>query len=190
MTVTIEHLNDEETVQRFRDLCEGMFLKGECYAFAIALHQGLGWPIVGLIDSDNAVRHALVRKPRSRLLYDARGPVTSRRVGAIFKLTSPYKLLPIEEQGLRDIRPIGEESIARARQMAEVLWPVLPWKNSLQARAQVFATELEILSRKHGLWIRATNPTQAPILTPEWGGEAGYILRVRDDGLYAIDRNP
>lgn len=50
---------DPEDVETLHALCLSTYLDGECYAFATALHEGLGWPIIGLMHNGE-IRHALV----------------------------------------------------------------------------------------------------------------------------------
>ena len=172
----------------FQELCEGMYFEGECYAFAIALRQGLGWPIVGLMHK-GVVRHAVVRKPEDGTLFDARGPITEiEELGRPFQVPQPYELRELKEDDLLAIRPVHERSIARARDIAEKIWPDLPWNDSSLARARQFAQELEALSRKYDIWLRAPVPATPPILVVAEGDEGGYTLSPSLNALYTIDR--
>lgn len=189
MVVVIQNL-DNETLREFHELCEGVYLDGECYTFAIALHRNLGWPIVGLMHK-GTVRHALVRRPEDQVLFDARGPVTQAELGEPFGIPLPYDLKPIEENDLRRIKPIQEQGIARTLELAEKLWPDLPWKNSAQKRALRFAEELEQLSRKHGIWLRSrVGADSLPLLYVGYGDETGYTLTTFSmiDTVCTIDR--
>lgn len=187
MPITIEHL--EETIaQELTDWLLGVYLDGECYALAIALHRNLGWPIVGLMQR-GTVRHALVRNTGNGILYDARGPVPEKKLGAPFGISPPYTLKEITESNLKKIRIVQDLSIARALDVAQRVWLDLPWQNSMQERARKFAEELERLSRKHNIWIRARVPATAPVLLLGEGNETGYTLSPFISGaICSIDR--
>ena len=177
-----------EDYEIFNNMFRSTFLDGECYAFAIALHRGLGWPMVGLKQGE-VVRHAAVRSPAGEL-HDARGFISEEEFGRPFDCSPPYVLCEVSEKDLRAIRIVHSYTIDRARRMAEVWFPMLPWKDGgLVARISAFADELETLSRKHGFWIRAPFPAAPPVLAPDCGSEKGYALQPLSDGLtYAIDR--
>jgi len=170
--------------------CTTMFLDGMCYEFAIALHQGLGWPMVGLM-KNAVVRHAAVMSPQE-ILCDVRGSFlpADERFGRPFSCVPPYDLSRgLIEEDLRAIRPINEHGISTARKMAEVIWPKLRWNDSLASKVHAFADELEALSKKHGLWIRSSFPTTPPLLAIGMDDEGGYELRPTDDGsTYSISR--
>lgn len=173
MTITFKNL-DEESTQLLYDFCVGVYLDGECYAFAVALQQNLDWPIVGLTHG-GTIRHALLQRPDGGL-FDARGPIKSKDVGKPFGVPPPCDLKPVKESDLRKVRPIQELSIARALDVAQRLWPDLPWKNGMRERARRFAEALEVLSRRHGIWIRGKVPAAPPVLVLAQGDEAGYVL--------------
>ena len=181
---------DPEDWKRLQEMNEGGFLYGECYAFAIALHQGLGWPIVGLYVESHA-DHAGVRSPDG-IIFDIRGSLSEEEFGALYA-KPPYDIREISEEKLRVgwtcPRYTAEYSIQRARRIAEVLWPELPWKETRITKIIAFADELEALCRKHKFWIRATVPASPPPLATEEGAEGGYRLRPTIDGItYTIDR--
>lgn len=164
----------DEDWKMLHSIFSGKFLEGECYAFATALHQGLGWPIVGLMKED-VIWHAGVRSPEG-VLRDVRGDLSEREFGSYF-LTPPFVLRDVLVADLYATRPIDGQFIKRARQMAEVLWPDLPWLDSAASRAIAFADELEVLSRKHGLWICGSVPADPPCLFQACGDEGGYQVR-------------
>jgi hypothetical protein len=155
-----------------------LFLRGECYAFAIALNQGLGWPLVGLMAGDT-VWHAGVRSPDGKI-HDVRGLLTKEEFeeefGADF-LSPTFSIREITEGELHAVGPISDHSVKMARQLAEVLWPDLPWVETQAMNARAFADELEVLSRKYGLWICGGIPTQPPCLFVGDGDEYGYLVR-------------
>ena len=45
MTTQIHELN-AESLDVLHQQCLAIYLDGECYAFATALHEGLGWPMM------------------------------------------------------------------------------------------------------------------------------------------------
>lgn len=166
-----EYLTDLERT------CLGMFLQGQCYIFATALHRGLGWPIIGLMQG-TVVQHALVKNPEDQTLHDVRGLVSGEEIGRPFNISPPYDLQPLEESDLFKQARGSPSRLSETTSMAEELFPDLPWKNSLKERALKFAEELEALSHKHGLWIRELVPAAPPLLVQRGKGEVkGYLLR-------------
>lgn len=162
------------------------FLEGECYAFALALNQGLGWPMVGLMKS-STILHAGVHAPDGRF-HDIRGFLTEEKFGGHF-LSPPFIIREVVADELYATRPIDEHTIKKARQLAEVLWPDLPWVSTHAMKVQAFADELEALSRKHGLWICGGVPADPPRLFIGGGDEGGYVVRPTVDGLsHTINR--
>ena len=123
LTITFENL-DAENIQLLYDFCTGVYLDGECYAFAVALQQNLEWPIMGLMHG-GTIRHALLQRPDGGL-FDARGPIKSKDAGKPFEVPPPYDLKPVEEIGLRQTRLIQELRIRRALDLAQRGWPDLP----------------------------------------------------------------
>lgn len=181
---------DKEVFEFVRGLCKSIFLDGECYAFAVALHRGLGWPILGLM-CNNEIRHAFLHPVNvsSDVFFDARGYVSEEKLGKPFGADLPYELRQIDEKNLYDIRPILESSINKARQFAEIIWSTLPWKGGTRAnKILAFSKELEALSRKYSLWIRGTFPGTPPLLA-EGCGDESYSLKIMPDGLtYSFNR--
>ena len=166
---------------------KALYLEGECYAFAIAVHRGTGWPMVGLI-KDGIARHALIRQPDGRL-FDARGVVTDEELGEPFSMSAPYEFRNITEQYLYAIRPVTEISIRHARLLAEELWPDVPWDVSEQMKVRAFTDALENLCRQHGFWIRASIPGSPPLLERAHGDEGGYTIQCYIDGVtYVLNR--
>lgn len=150
------------------------FVHGGCYEFAIALHEGLAWPLVGLVDGDK-IPHVGVRSPEGRL-FDARGYVSKRNFAAPFGQSADL----IREVSLAELtanyQP-NQRGISRVRQIAETLWPDLPWLGETFAgRVEAFTDELEMLCRKHGLWITGSVPADPPLIEQGDGTEGGYII--------------
>ncbi|KND50821.1 MAG: hypothetical protein AB202_00245 [Parcubacteria bacterium C7867-007] len=169
-----------EDHEMLHDMYRGVFLEGECYAFAIALNQGLNWPMAGLM-KDAVIWHAGVRAPDGRI-HDVRGLLTEEEFGGHF-LSPPFDIREITANELYATRPVHNYTVKRARQLAEVLWPELPWVENHTMKAQAFADELEALSRKYGLWITGGIPADPPRLFTGGGDEGGYEVRHTIDGL-------
>lgn len=185
MPTILRVLSEEERVAMHENW-RPVYFDGECYAFAVALHRGLGWQIIGLMNGEE-IRHACVRSPEGKL-HDVRGFITEEEFGNPF-LAPPYELREIEESDLCAVRPVQDGSIKYARIMAENVWPELPWQETLAKRAQVFADAIEAVCREHGFWIRSPYPAALPLLAKGDGDEGGYELQLTADGLtYTIDR--
>lgn len=188
MTTLLKPLRREDH-ERIHAMLIGMCLDGHCYALAIALSRGTGWPMVGLMEG-KVIRHALVVKPGG-LLWDARGGVIGEaEIARPFNIKPPYELRPVSEDDLNAIKPIGEAMIESVLRKAQVVWPELPWRRDTpRARVLAFTCDLERLSRKHGLWVRACFPATPPVIAEGVGDERGYKLEQTVDGLsYTIDR--
>ena len=184
MSIRHHGLSEEDR----RDCCEvclSLYLDGQCYAFAIALHRNLGWQIVGLMDGE-VIRHAAVLSPGG-VLFDIRGEVPLEKFGEPFGLQPPYQISPIEESDLFAAAPVSEGEIELAFVMIERIWPNLPgWKPSdFRKRAEAFMKGLDDLSREHGIYIRGPhmNPATFPVITDAFGGEDGYETRLPINSL-------
>lgn len=177
---------DSESVEVLHGICLGTYLDGQCYEFAIALHRKLGLPMVGLIDG-GTIRHALLRHTDGSL-RDVRGVVSLLEVGKPFGIQQPYNLRDISEADILKVRPVRENGIDTAIHLAELIWPDLQW-NGEAKKVTAFVEELEVLSRKHGIWIRAAYPTAMPVLSEAFGEELGYtITPTANAGGYLLDR--
>lgn len=181
---------DTEAWECLHDIAIARYLDGECYAFARALHEGLGWPLIGLMQGD-VIRHAMVREPGG-LLRDVCGATTAEELCKTFGLPLP----PVTRE-VRDFDLIRAEEpaeriffmIRQARKMAEVLWPELPWRDSAAQCVAAFTDELESLCRKHRLWLRPMVPGSPMMISDEIGEERGYALTPTSDGTtFCIDR--
>lgn len=178
---------DREGFKCLREMCVQTFLHGHCYEFAAALNEGLGWPMIGFMHQDT-VFHVGVLTPKG-MLFDVRGPVYEERFGEPYGLRGPLALQQVTLENLRAIRPVTDEGIGSARRMAEILFPRLPWKESHASKVLKFVDELEALSRKHGLWIRAPFPAQPPIIEKGDDAEAGYLIQQSSTGpAFSMDR--
>jgi hypothetical protein len=174
MTVEIKPLS-RHAHRGLHDLASSVYLDGECYAFAVALHRALDWPMVGLIGDfgeRTVVRHALVETPCGNLM-DVRGALRPHEdeLGRPFDYTQPYMVRTTSEEELRDIRPIGERSIANAEWTAQCLWPELPWKKGPLVRYRTFLEELDALWQKHGICFHVPSEGSWPVLTERRGYE-------------------
>jgi len=177
--------------QKLREIYEGLYLRGSCYAFAIALNEGLGWPIVGLFVKRiemELIDHAGVRAPDGKI-FDVRGFISEEEFGNLYT-GPPYDLREITREHLdaTSAAGVGEYSLKRARQIAEILYPELPWRETRASLVTAFADELEALCRKHNKWIRSPLAVHAPQLQEGDGSEGGYELLPTLDGLgYTIN---
>ncbi len=176
-----------EDYSTLHDMHKHMFLQGECYAFAIALHQGLTWPMIGLMKKE-VIWHAGVRAPDGQI-WDIRGPLSEDDFSSRYELPAQIlREITIEE--LHAMRQIQHRTITLARGIAEKLWPELPWRDSHTAKVIAFADELEALSRKHDLWIVGHIPTQLPRLYVGCGEERGYEIHASMTALsYTVTRH-
>ncbi len=168
-----------DAIKELRGSFGAIFADGQCYAFAAALHLGTGWPLVGLMDGE-VIRHTGVRG-KDGLIYDVRGAFTDADFGRDY-LSPPYVIRNISVGDLRRRKPIEVTALRRARRLAEVLYPALPWQNSLEARMLAFASALEELSREHDIWVRGAHPMARPHLSHGDGKETGYELFYTADG--------
>jgi hypothetical protein len=182
VTITIKQLSDEDK-RCLQDIAGGMYQDGECYAFAIALNRGLGWPILGLMDGE-VVRHVAVYGIDHKL-HDVRGAFKQDdpKFGRPFGIGLPYTLEPVTEDDLRAIRPVHERTIRRALRFAECIWPELPWKEARSEKVRAFANELEEVCRRHGVWLRSAYPAAKPIVSEAVGDEVGFIIEPTQDGI-------
>lgn len=181
MTLVMKRLSRDDT-ECLHSMLKATYLDGDCYAFAIALHRELWWPMYGLItngtDGERVIRHAFVDGgyARSGIYFDARGWFNEASLSQLFGVSrASGDIAPVTEDDLRAVRPVRESSIANAARMAEVLWPDLPWKGRLR-RVEAFARELEELSRKHGFWVTGPTVTTWPALYEGSEDVAGYTV--------------
>ncbi|MDR3558693.1 MAG: hypothetical protein P4L61_04115 [Candidatus Pacebacteria bacterium] len=190
MSLKFEKLN-EESLQILDDMARSIYLDGQCYEFAIALHRGLGWDLVGVMTGSivgSVIRHALVKSPDGKL-WDIRGTVPVPEIGKPFDLDKVTLEYIMTEDMLRQVRPISESAINRASLFAQALWPDLPWRETtLRRKAFFFMADLEGLCRKHGIWIRAPYPAAQIVLCESCGDEKGFKLSPTLDGQYFFDR--
>lgn len=187
-TLLVPLSQNSEEHQVLHDAYASIFLEGECYAFALALSEGLGWPLVGLIKAydenlkrSDVVWHTGVRAPDGKI-HDVRGLLSEEVFAAPF-LPPPLTIREVTKEELYATRPIDDLSIAQARRLAEALWPELPWTSTADMHATAFADELEALSRKYNLWICGSVPADPPRLYAAGGEEGGYRLHKTTGGM-------
>jgi hypothetical protein len=187
--VTTIHFFDNPTERQTLYEVSSLFLSPHCYAYAIALHRALGWPLLGLMKGDT-IWHALVKAPEG--LLDYRGIAFTEedpQLGKPLGLSPPYASREISESDLAALKPVDEHFIALARTTAEALYPNYPWPDTIRQRMTLFADGLEELSRATGVWIRAESRTYRPILFVTNNDEDGYDLQPCMDGVqYQLDR--
>lgn len=184
MSIRLHRLKDEDWEITFR-LASARYLHGECFAFALALHYGLGWDLVGIMRGDTII-HAVALSSTGRY-FDVRGVVPQHELGEPFGLPGQCSLKSLQPGDL--VRPDElperrERAILQAMTIAEQIWPDLPWKNSHAARVKNFLDEIERVSRKYGLWIRPQYPGVLPVIDeiPNdecWGYDAFPIASSR-----------
>jgi len=188
---------DEESRGMIHSLLQGMCRDGDGCEFAAALARGTGLPIVGLLRGacgdggvPGAWRHAAVMLPDGSL-FDVRGRVPAEEFGTPFGETWPWLVLRMSEADLAAVRPLQEANMHTIAKLAQALWPDLPWlETSFHGRMAAFLADLDALSRKHQVWIRAPYPAASPMLAEGNGDEAGYRAGVTCDGLaISFDRS-
>jgi hypothetical protein len=188
MILQIKPLEDDFR-STLEDKCAGVYLQPECYAFAIALHRGIGWPIIA-IKVNGILQHAAVLQPDGSF-RDARGVIEKKDEGdfvAPFTGGAPYDIITVSEASLLHVRPVHDISIERASLMAEVIWPNLPWKmHTLQQRSRNFLNELGLLCEKYGVWIRSSVPNAGIVLENSHGDE-GFAVQPMLTMQYMFDR--
>ena len=117
---------DPEGHQHLGNMITSTYLDGECYAFAVALNEGLGWQMLGLIGrlhGEDCIRHVVLQMPGGRF-FDARGVMDETTLGAPFGLSPPYQFIGgVTRAMLEEVRPVQDRSIAMARRLAEAYWP-------------------------------------------------------------------
>ncbi len=177
---SIAFLNKSEQQLLVSDMY-GDYLHGKCYEFAIALHEGLSLPLVGIQVGDEII-HAGV-KSADDVYRDVRGDLTFKEFIQGFDITSEFIVRPTTREELELLFvwktrvELPSEFIDRARIHAESLWPSWAWKNSQATRMENFVNDLEDLCRKHGIWIREQFPASPSIIYFGDEIEKGYSVQ-------------
>ncbi len=187
MTTLLTTLSDDELAS-IRAMCETVYLDGQCYTFAGAMHQLTGWPIHAL-RAKHDFRHAFVVDPEGNK-WDVRGAVSPEEFGDPFGVPPPYDTRLVTLDDLRTVRDISDFAIIQAIRLIEVLWPHLPYIRETETmRKKRFADGLERLSRETGIWIRSAVPACPPVLADAAGDEGGYNITVGAfANVYCINR--
>lgn len=185
MKIIIKELNDTER-ERMHQICISLFLTGHCYALAIALSRGTGWPIYGII-KDGLVWHAGVRDENERF-WDARGRVDDGKIGEPFGLGDGLMMRQVTEEELQVTKFMNEIVIHRASVLAQMIWPNLPWnREAYRTRVLSFIRELDEISRKHQVWIRSEVPNRAMVVD-QMDGREGFQVEPSATGQYFLKR--
>lgn len=162
-----------------RNLIKAAYLDGECYAFAIAMHQNLGWAIHGLIVKGE-IRHVFVCDHQG-VIYDARGKIERADLGKPFGVTEPYDIRVVTVEELQGVHPVSDHAIELVARMAQALWPELPWKETAYiSRIKAYFDAIEAVSREHGFWIYGVD--KHPFIADGVGDEYGYAMQPTVDG--------
>jgi hypothetical protein len=195
MTTSIVDLPEES--RQLLISMHGGFLHGMCYEFAIGMSRKIDWPIVGLINHDAPkavqIEHVGLKTPDG-LIHDIRGPLDEEKFSEPFRTGSRYTIEIVSIQDLYDSRRINKKEISErdvkcAEHICEIIWPALPWRESCVEKLKSFLDEVEALSRKYGLWIRAPFPGVQPVIGTQFGDEDGYIARSTEEGnAFTFDR--
>jgi len=190
MTIIHQVLEGEDR-EILHNMLVSRCLDGQCYEFAIALNRLTSWSLWALSSSEYAIRHVLVRDAEG-VLWDVRGPLRDRiEIGRPFGVREPYDLYEVTLDDILRVRRVSDDAIESCTHVIEVLWPSVARTGSRLHRQEAFIRELEALSRKHNIWIRA--PTEAqhlwPFLSEAFGEEVGYtIAPSMDANAYMINR--
>jgi hypothetical protein len=178
----------EEDAESVSHMIEGIYLEGNCYEFALGVHQDTGFPLAGLVNN-GTVWHAGVRHSDGRF-FDARGFVEESDIEVPFRKQGPFEIREITIQEMQASRQISEEGALHASQMVQVVYPDFPWNEcSLISKTRAFLDELEELCRLHGFMIRAPYVTTQPIVELAHGDEKGFSMSpVMSGGGYLFDR--
>ncbi|MFA5777104.1 MAG: hypothetical protein WC906_01540 [Parcubacteria group bacterium] len=154
---------------------------GQCYNFALALHRGLGWPLIGLI-VDPVIIHAGVLSSEGKI-WDGRGEISEADFVEPFVEGEAYIIKEIKEEDLTHEPKVKETTIDFFLEKAQLVWPELPWKQAtFMEKVKTFADELEALSRKYKLWISGTLPVAPPAIFKGCDDETGYAVKLSADG--------
>jgi hypothetical protein len=188
--MTINYISPDEESGRFLLNAMAATIHGNCYPVAIALHRGLRWPLIGLANNRDII-HAGVRSPDG-FLWDGRGGITEEEFKKPFSMLSSFTIQNICEKDLFDRSSAANEYwVELMLKRAQLAWPDLPWVTQTpQDRVLAFATELEELSLKYGLWICGAAPTSLPVIFENKKDEVGgYEVKLTAEGnAFTINR--
>lgn len=163
---------------------------GHCYPFAIAMHRGLDWQIIGILREGDII-HAGVRSPEGKI-WDGRGEISEADFIKPFSGGADIysTVCDFTEEDLFARDDVNVSMIEYFLEKAQALWNDLPWKGRIRREEVVaFAEELEALSRKYKLWVCGPVPAMTPVLFHGYDDEKGYELTMTGDGVtYTINR--
>ncbi len=171
----------------------GEYLHGKCYVWAAATQRLTGWSMVALRTEAHDYFHVGARDPEGRL-FDARGFVASpEEFGRPFQANPPLDLREVSLEQLRAIRPVEDVAIEQVMQRIAVIWPEIVKTHSPQReRVEAFVKELEALSERHGVYLRAPYPSARimfALYSVEEEKPAGYDVQPTLDGNgFSLDR--
>ncbi len=169
-----------EEVKRFLSDLLAASIHGSCYEFAVMMHRNLDWPLVGLIENFQII-HVGVKSPKDELIWDGRGGLSQTDSMEPFKKEG-LKFEYIEESDLISHK-ISDRVVEIFLEKAQLLWPELPWKKPTKLEIiELFAKDLEELSRKYRLWICSPISSGPPVIFKGVGDEKGYELTLSEDG--------
>lgn len=189
MPTVIKPLDDD--VREFLDtMLRGIYLDGQCYELAIALHRGLNWPLIGFVQEmygQSVIRHAAVRHPQGGF-FDGRGWVSEQEFFAPFGGTGEIIAFELENELKHRTRLILENSIRMAGKLAMSRWPELPWvSDTYFQKIGAFLNAIERVCRHHGFWFYSPVASWPMVVTGE-DDEIGYVLATTGNGSYTANR--
>jgi hypothetical protein len=165
------------------------YLNGQCYELAIALHRGLDWELIGLVQDlygQSVIRHAAVKHPQGGY-FDGRGWLSDEEF--ILPLGQGGIISFTETELKHRTRSIPENAVAMAGKLAMSRWPELPWLPDTYFKKVVsFLDDLDQLCRRHGFWLCADTATSWPMIVAGDGNEIGYALATTGNGSYTTNR--
>lgn len=189
--IEIQRLSDENSEQ-MRSMLSTLYLEGMCYPFALAVHMGSGWRMVGFM-AEGEIHHVGVRCPEGRY-FDARGFVEEDSIRKPFTRVGDLPEVDVSVEDLMRHPKSSDHNVERALELVQVAYPFdIPWvEGTPLKKIEAFATALEQLCREHRVWIRAALPTCLPVVY-HWDGdetiEDGFVISfTMNGGGYFIDR--
>lgn len=190
MPTVIKPLDDD--VREFLDnMLKGIYLEGQCYEMAIALHRGLNWPLIGFVQDmygQSVIRHAAVRHPENGF-FDGRGWVSEQNFFAPFGEKGSIITFELETELKHRTRPIQESGIKMAGKLAMSRWPELPWvADTYFQKIGAFLNDIERVCRRHGFWFSSPTAAGWPMIVTGENDEVGYALATTGNGAYTANR--
>lgn len=186
--MSISLIVDKETKAIIKGILEAS-IYGQCYPFAIAMHRGLDWKIIGLFRGEDII-HSGVRSPEG-MIWDGRGVISEEEFIRPYSNASKESIRDITEEDLFSRDEVSDHMIESFLEKAQAMWPDLPWKGEIwRQRVVAFTEELEAISRKYKLWVCGPVPAALPVLFRGYDDEKGYQLSMMADGVtHSINRD-